>query len=258
MTRDILRPAHRRVLAEFAASNVLLAFDFDGTLAPIVPIPERARMRAVTARALKELTRRYPCVVISGRARADVLERVGRIGALEVIGNHGIEPWESSRAIRDEVRRWQPVLRKRLSGVPGVNVEDKAFSVSIHYRAAPDKKTARAAILETVAALGDVRVIGGAQVVNVLPTEAPHKGIALLSELERRGCERAIYVGDDDTDEDVFALDEPARLLTIRVGPRRRSAAAYSIPSQTEVDELLRVLIALRKPRRRPAIPNNL
>jgi trehalose 6-phosphate phosphatase len=249
--RDILRPAHRSVIAEFAASNVLLAFDFDGTLAPIVAIPERARMRPATARALKELARRYPCVVISGRARADVLGRLGRIAGLEVIGNHGIEPWESSKAIRREVRRWRPLLRERLSRAPGVRVEDKDFSVSIHYRAARQKKAARAAIMEAVAALGDVRVIGGEQVVNVLPTEAPHKGVALLGELERRGCERAIYVGDDDTDEDVFALEEPERLLTIRVGPKRRSAAAYAIQSQSEVDELLRLLITLRgEPRR--------
>jgi trehalose 6-phosphate phosphatase len=253
--KDILRPANRHVLAEFASSNVLLAFDFDGTLAPIVAAPERARMRATTARLMNELSNLYPCVVISGRARADVLERLGGVPVVGVIGNHGVEPWESSKPLRDEVHRWQPLLQERLSRLPGVKVENKDFSVSIHYRQSRDKKGARAAIMDAVAALGDVRVIGGAQVVNLLPREAPHKGIALMSELERIGCETAIYAGDDDTDEDVFALDEPVRLLTIRVGPRPASAASYFIPSQADVDELLKILVGLRQrrePRRKP------
>jgi trehalose 6-phosphate phosphatase len=247
VSKDILKPVNRHVLAEFASSNVLLAFDFDGTLAPLVAAPDRARMRTATARLMNELSSLYPCVVISGRARADVLERLGGIHLRGVIGNHGVEPWESSKPLRDEVLRWQPLLQERLSRLAGVKVENKDFSVSIHYRQARDKKGARAAIMDAVAALGDVRVIGGAQVVNLLPTKAPHKGIALMSELERLGCETAIYVGDDDTDEDVFDLDEPTRLLTIRVGPKSTSAASYSIGSQANVDELLRVLVGLRR-----------
>ncbi|HSD11890.1 MAG TPA: trehalose-phosphatase, partial [Candidatus Binatia bacterium] len=94
--KDVLKPSNRRVLAEFAGSNLLLAFDFDGTLAPIVATPARARMRATTARLMNELKDLYPCVVISGRARADVLERLGNLPGLGVIGNHGIEPWQSS------------------------------------------------------------------------------------------------------------------------------------------------------------------
>jgi trehalose 6-phosphate phosphatase len=247
VSKDILGPANRHVLAKFASSNVLLAFDFDGTLAPIVAAPERARMRTTTARLMSELSNLYPCVVISGRARADVLERLGGVPVLGVIGNHGIEPGESSKPLRDEVHRWYPLLQERLSRLAGVKIENKDFSVSIHYRQSRDKKSARAAIMDAVAALGDVRVIGGAQVVNILPAQAPHKGIALMSELERLGCETAIYVGDDDTDEDVFALDQPARLLTIRVGPKPTSAASYAIGSQSDVDELLRVLVSLRE-----------
>jgi trehalose 6-phosphate phosphatase len=245
--KDVLKPANRHVLAEFAGTNVLLAFDFDGTLAPIVATPDEASMRATTARLMNELANLYPCVVISGRARADVLARLGPLPVVGVIGNHGIEPRESSKHIRDEVRRWQPVLQKKLAGLPGVRVENKDFSVSVHYRQSRDKKGARAAIMNAVAALGDVRVIGGTQVVNILPTDAPHKGTALLNELERLGCETAVYVGDDDTDEDVFTLEAPVRLLTIRVGARAASAASYAIPGQAQVDELLRILVRLRR-----------
>lgn len=246
MSRDILRPANRHVLAEFAASNVLLAFDFDGTLAPIIAEPSQARMRSETSRLLTEAASLYPCLVVSGRAQSDLLGRLDGVPVLGVVGNHGVEPWQTSRALSDEVRRWHPLLERKLRGLPGVTIEDKSFSVSIHYRQARDKEKARAQILDAAAALGDVRVIGGLEVVNILPAGAPDKGTALVSERERLGCERAIYVGDDETDEDVFALEDPDRVLGIRVGPTTASAAKYSINSQAEIDALLRFLVELR------------
>ena len=164
-----------------------------------------------------------------------------------VIGNHGVEPWQASERLAREVRRWQPVLRKRLSGLPGVRIEDKTLSVAVHYRQSREKKKARAAISEAVRALGDVRLIGGKQVVNILPKAAPDKGDALRKERDRLACEKAIYAGDDDTDEDVFALDQPGSLLTIRVGAKTGSLASYYVRSQAAIDELLRILRELRQ-----------
>ncbi|HSE63304.1 MAG TPA: trehalose-phosphatase [Thermoanaerobaculia bacterium] len=247
MSGDILRPVNRRVLAEFAASNVLLAFDFDGTLAPIVAEPSQARMRSETLRLLTEAASLYPCIVVSGRAQSDLVGRLDGVPVRGVVGNHGVEPWQASRALSDEVRRWHPQLERKLRGLPGVTIEDKSFSVSVHYRQARDKEKAREQILDAAAALGDVRVIGGIEVVNILPPGAPDKGTALVSERERLGCESAIYVGDDETDEDVFALEDPDRILGIRVGPTPASAAEYSIVSQVEIDALLRVLVELRR-----------
>src|SRR5688572_28246449 len=89
----ILAKRHIQKLAEFASSNVLVAFDYDGTLAPIVADPALARMRPGTRRLLASVARRYPCVVISGRARHDVLSRVGGVPVWHVSGNHGLEPW---------------------------------------------------------------------------------------------------------------------------------------------------------------------
>ena len=68
-----------------------------------------------------------------------------------------------------------------------------------------------------------------------------------LRERERLRCDTAIYVGDDETDEDVFALDQPGRLLSIRVGAKQASAASYCVRGQAEVDGLLRALINLRR-----------
>ena len=247
MMKNILSRANREVLNEFAWSNVLLAFDFDGTLAPIVDNPERARMRPETRGLLLELTKFYPVIVISGRAQSDALDKMRGVTVLEVVGNHGIEPWHAATRHVTEVRRWLPQLSARLAPIRGVVIEDKSYSVAIHYRQSREKKKARAAILKAAADLGEVRVIGGKQVVNVLPNGAPHKGIALERERDRWHCDTAIYVGDDETDEDVFMLDQAGRLLTIRVGLKRKSAAMYCIPNQRVMDSLLRALMEHRR-----------
>lgn len=154
-----------------------------------------------------------------------------------MIRNHGMEPWHASRRYIAEVERWLPLIHAAVASCKGVVVEDKGYSVAVHYRLSREKKDARAAILKAAAELGDVRVVGGKQVVNVLPDGAPHNGVALEGSRQRMHCETAIYVGDDETDEDVFALDQPGRLLSIRIGKRRGSAAAYYLANQVTIDD---------------------
>src|SRR4051794_678502 len=95
---NILSKPHQPTLAAFTSSNVLLAFDYDGTLAPIVADPARARMRQATRRILSRLALCYPTVVISGRAHGDLRRRLGRLPLWHVIGNHGLEPWAQTAA----------------------------------------------------------------------------------------------------------------------------------------------------------------
>ena len=82
--------------------------------------------------------------------------------------------------------------------------------------------------------------------VNVLPEGAPHKGLALENLRRRAGCDTAIYVGDDQTDEDVFGYPQPWPLLGIRVGRSRTTSASYYIRGQEEIDLLLRALLDCR------------
>jgi trehalose 6-phosphate phosphatase len=243
--RYILARASRDVLARFASSSMLLGLDFDGTLAPIVRDPARARMRPSTRRALQQVARVHPCVVISGRAGADVRRRLRGVGVAEVIGNHGIEAGPVSRRTRDLVRRWRRVLGRRLGRVEGVAIETKGLSLAIHYRRSREKAKARAAIRAATRRLDAARLMPGKQVVNVLPLQAGNKGDALERTRTRLGCDTAVYVGDDETDEDVFALHRPAPLLAIRVGQTSASRARYYIRSQAEIDELLNRLLAL-------------
>jgi trehalose 6-phosphate phosphatase len=244
--KDILSRANREVLQQFAWSKVLLAFDYDGTLAPIVTDPDRAQMRPSTRRLLRRLAFLYPCVVISGRSRPDVRGRLDGIPLRQIVGNHGIEPWQGTRPLMDEVSRCAPLLDRCLAPWKGVRIENKSYSISVHYRHSREKRAALAAILQSASRLGAVRVIGGKQVVNILPEGAPHKGMALERERDRLQCDTAIYIGDDTTDEDVFSLDQPGRLLGIRVAPKRTSHASYFVRNQLAVDEVLSVLADLR------------
>jgi trehalose 6-phosphate phosphatase len=244
--QQILSSRNRPVLRRFALPNTLVAFDFDGTLAPIIRDHHRAALRKTTINLLAKLATLYPCMVISGRARNDVRRRLRGTGIREIIGNHGIEPWSGSPAMEKSVRRWLPLLKCTLRRFRGVVIENKQFSVAIHYRHEPCKREARATIAAVARELGAVRLVGGKQVVNILPAGAPHKGLALERELLKTRCNKAIYIGDDDTDEDVFALPGRRRLLTIRVGLDRRSLARYYLGTQREIDRVIQRLVDLR------------
>jgi trehalose 6-phosphate phosphatase len=244
--RYILSPRHAAVLAKFTRGRSLLAFDFDGTLAPIVSQPGKAAMRHRTRGLLKALAAQCDCMVVSGRSRDDVKGRLRGVGLKEVIGNHGIEPWESSKQLARTVRAWIPRLEEALQEFPGVLVEGKQFSASVHYRHARHKSAAIRAIHEAAATLRGVRVVGGKQVVNFVPWGAPDKGHAVEAARRKGRYDRVVFVGDDETDENAFAVLRNRQSLGIRVGRKDTSLARYYVRSQGEMDRLLALLIAAR------------
>jgi trehalose 6-phosphate phosphatase len=245
--KDLLGDECWPTLARLARQNALLAFDYDGTLAPIVADPRHAEMRRETRELLERVARAYPCIVVTGRARQDTASRLRGIGVLSVIGNHGLEPPFALNHAAPIVRAWVPRLRMALGSLEGVFIENKGFSLAIHYRRAPKRGSAAAAILRACASFANARTIPGKCAVNLLPRGAPNKGSALLFACRDIGCDTALYVGDDQTDEDVFALSSVAPFLGVRIGRTRRSRAGFYIRSQRSIDELLRRLLALRR-----------
>jgi trehalose 6-phosphate phosphatase len=202
-------------------------------------------MRARTRCLLAAVARRYPCVIISGRSRDDVASRVDAIPIWHVSGNHGVEPWGQDGTYAERVREWVALLRARLEAVPGVVVEDKTYSVAIHYRRARVKRRALKAIMAAVRNLRGPRVIGGNHAVNLIPRGAPNKGVALERARRLLVCDTAIYVGDDDTDEDAFRSGHSGRLLGIRIGSGK-THARFRLKHQSQIDQLLSALVALR------------
>jgi trehalose 6-phosphate phosphatase len=235
------------LLAEVAWSNVLLAFDFDGTLAPIVEHRDAARLTAKTEALFARVAELYPCAVISGRSRADVVVRLGTARVKYVVGNHGLEPGASFPVLERQVERARNDLGSALGSVPGIEIEDKRYSLAVHYRRARLKQAARDAIAAAIAKLEvGMRAIAGKLVIHVVPASAPNKADALVHLRAKERADVAVYVGDDATDEDIFELDQPGRLLSVRVGASKSSAAKYFLQSQRDIDSMLSTLARLR------------
>jgi trehalose-phosphatase len=245
----VLGAAGRAALRRLAAGRVLLAFDFDGTLAAIAERPEQARMNGRMRRALLRVAQLYPCAVISGRARRELRRLLADVPVIALSGSHGAEnPGQPRvRSPRNRVQAWASLLRRALRGHRGLTVERKPHGVAVHYRRAEDKEAAHAAILEVVAVLDGVRYIRGKEVLEVVPARSPNKGHALAA-LRRRLKPRAtLYVGDDLTDEDAFASRGPGVFLTVRVTPTQPTVARFRLDGQEEVEKLLNALVRLAR-----------
>jgi trehalose 6-phosphate phosphatase len=239
-------------LDRLAAGDVLLAFDFDGTLAPIVDHPAAAAMRSSTRHLLAQTAHLYPCAVISGRREEDVLTRLAGVTVWYVIGNRALQPPDRVEQLARHVQAWLPVLARRLQGVAGVVLENKEISLAVHYRAAQERDRAAEAIRNAAALLDRVRVVPGKDVINLIPESGDGKGAALEKLRKQLGCRESLYVGDDSSDEDAFRHS-----VGVRVGFSQPSSARYYIDDQDEIDELLQRLVDLRQPslRRPEALP---
>ena len=233
------------ILRRLAQERTLCAFDFDGTLSPIVEYPAHADMRPRTRSLLRPLATLYPCVIVSGRARADVLDKLSGVNVAAVIGNHG-EETGATRKPHPWVESWKAILEQELGDIPGLWVEDKGLSLSVHYRQSLAKAQVRKRVLALARELPHVRVFGGKQVVNLVTDQAPDKGDALAQQRDRLKCNWVLYVGDDENDENAFTLS--GNVVPVRIGRKKRSQARYYLRTQAEIDELLDLLVQLRTP----------
>jgi len=230
-------------LAAVVAGDPLLAFDIDGTLAPIVERPDDARVPDAVQHALAEIAEQWTVAIITGRAVGNA-RRMLSFEPRYLIGNHGAEglPGASARTeeFKQAVREWHRALEKcDALWKSGVSVEDKGYSLSLHFRSAPDADVAQASINECIRRLvPEPRVIDGKAVVNLLPPNAPDKGDAVRALMDHTRSTTVLYVGDDETDERVFALQLPG-VLTLRVEPAANSAATLFLRDQSEVLTLL-------------------
>jgi len=240
----ILDPRQQSLLQAFRQRDTLMAFDYDGTLAPIVDDPAAAEMRPTTRHLLCRLATRYPTAVISGRRRSDALKFLQGVPLTGIVGNHGLETFntQADHVVR-QVADWKRAIESGVAALEGVVVEDKTYSLSVHYRRSPDA-AASAVIRAAAQGLQGARLIGGKCVVNIVPETMANKATALMRLRDSRGAARCVYVGDDDTDEDIFVLDDPERILGIRVEASDESAARYYIKAQSDIEALLETLMA--------------
>lgn len=238
-----------QLLESLTLTKVLYAFDFDGTLAPIVSSPERAGMTVKTSDLLKVLTSKTPSAILSGRSIRDLEKRLPPIKS-HLVGNHGLEGLPSQKSSIHQIekicRGWKRQIEqswpKILKGSE-VFLEDKTYSLALHYRGSRNKREVKPRLFELLKELNPVpRIVLGKSVINLVPVGAPHKGVALLELMGHLKIHCALYIGDDDTDEDVFSLPDE-RIISVRVGHKRASNAQFYIKRQTEINKILSKLV---------------
>jgi trehalose-phosphatase len=255
----LLEEAREEVRRFAAEPRVLLALDFDGTIAPIAPTPDAARVSPRAAQAIAELRALgdpgLRIALVSGRRVAD-LERMAPPVELRV-GLHGFEIRENDSPVRIpfDTRASDAAiadLRTRLAPLAalGARVEDKGHAIALHVRGLdPDRAAAATeAFAEIVAGLrqrgAPISALAGKAVIEARPTAAS-KASALASLVEAMSGPRLVFAGDDTTDEEVFAAF-PAELTIAVFETDRPTRARTRLRSPDEVAEFLEVFRAER------------
>jgi trehalose 6-phosphate phosphatase len=251
--------ALRRVAA---TEHLLVAMDFDGTMAPLVDHAGDARALPRSAAAFTALTElpRTTTALISGRALDSLRAVAFPPEKTLLIGSHGAEVWMgpgSSKLELDEARReLLAEVRRELEGIvevaPGTLLEDKPAGVVLHTRLAADD-VAEDAVAAARAVLQDRSGVYLKSGNRVLETSVVHsskgEGVSFLR--QATGATATVFAGDDTTDEDALA-----RLLPGDVGVKVGldfTQAQFRIEAPSHVSELLEAL--LRERRRALGLP---
>lgn len=248
---DDLRAA---LTAVAARGRLLVAVDFDGTLAPIVEDPAAARPLPRGSAALRRLARLdgVSVALLSGRTVADLRALADPPRGAILIGGHGSEvsgaPGSVTAALDVGLRdRLTEALRILAGHHPGTQVEVKAASAVLHTRRADPRIGARAAALalEGPGRWPGVHPLQGKEIVELSVTDVT-KGSALAGLRSRLAVDAVLFVGDDVTDEHAFAvLDQRGPDVGVKVGDGETSAQ-HRVADLEAVADLLDELAALR------------
>lgn len=233
------------------APHLLLCLDFDGTLTPLVDDPADVHLAPHMERVLRALAQheRVSVSLISGRNRNELQ---GHVGMPDVIyaGNHGleisgpgfvfIEP--KAAAQTESLKRLAAALAKEVQAIDGAFLEDKGLTLSVHYRLvnAPQRGKVRRVV---EAGLADAdhpyRMTQGDQVYEIRPAMDWNKSSAVAWIKDQVGQPDAllVYVGDDATDEDVFAAFPHE--ITVKVADTTDTAAHYHLEGPADVRRFL-------------------
>lgn len=199
-----------------AAARCLWIFDFDGTLSSIVADRNAARIHPLCRDLLRELMR-IPSnivIVLSSREIEDLAKRVplprvilGGASGLEwrLPGGYRIRPGEPFEARREKVRATLDPLLARLSHIPGVDVEDKGWSIAIHHRHVLQGVVPMLdPLLVELEEMPDVRVYRGPSVAEVQLIRNVSKSFGVRTICRILGFDpsrdRILYAGDDEND----------------------------------------------------------
>jgi trehalose 6-phosphate synthase/phosphatase len=236
------------------ARGLVLLLDYDGTMVPFASVPELARpdrelLELLAALEARPATRVH---VVSGRGRNKLEGWLGHL-PIALHAEHGLwsrlpgEDWHTEHIATTVWRnRVLATLREFAANTPGSLVEEKTVGLAWHYRGTePDFGERQANELKLhlteLLANSPVEILPGNKVIEVRPYGV-NKGLVVQTALARDGADAvAVAIGDDRTDEDMFAA-LPANGVAIHVG-EQQSRAQYRITDVTAARALLRALL---------------
>jgi trehalose 6-phosphate phosphatase len=219
-----------------AANHWAFFLDFDGTLVNLRRRPSDVQLPAQAKRMLQHLVRHTNVYVaiVSGRS-VQVLRSLVAVEGLHYFGLHGAERDSQSAKLSPKARiALEGAVREaqsQLAVIPGVWVENKGLTFSVHHRDADAaaEDAAGAALGDLIAPWGDaLHILNGSRVWEVLPKEIPGKSSVVKEVLASlSGRVAAVYIGDDGTDEMAFSL--LSNQITVRVGCGSGTRARYFV-----------------------------
>ncbi|WP_369260330.1 trehalose-phosphatase [Streptomyces sp. R35] len=209
-------------------ARAVIALDFDGTLAPIVPDPEQARAHPAAVPALATLAPKVASVaVVTGRPAGVAVRHGGFAGVpglehLVVLGHYGAERWDAVSGTVNApaphpgvaaVRAELPGCLDRIGAWQGTWIEEKGRAVAVHTRRASDPQAAFEALREPLTDLATRHglIVEPGRMVLELRPPGMDKGVALLEYVREIGAESVLYAGDDLGDLPAFAAVDKLR-----------------------------------------------
>jgi trehalose-phosphatase len=235
----------------FGNEGGAIFLDYDGTLTPIVDRPEMATLTDSMRVVLQRLGERLPVSIVSGRDITSIVDLVGLDG-LAYVGSHGLDIiGPSDSGLREELAldfipeldRAEHDLRRKLDDIPGVFVERKRFSISVHVRRVVVRKHNHVNVIvnDIQQAHPSLRREGGKMLFELRPNIDWDKGRAVnwLLDATRYDLSTALFIGDDLTDETVFKLLAGRGTGIVVAETERPTDAELRLSNPSEVYELL-------------------
>jgi trehalose 6-phosphate synthase/phosphatase len=254
-------PVHDLQSSYEQASRRVLLLDYDGTLVSLTDRPRDAvpddELRSVLSQLSDDPANNV--VVISGRRAAEIDAWLSKIPRLGLAAEHGArwrpagaEDWSGRAASTDWKSTVRPILEHYVDRIPGSCIEEKDFALVWHYRTAEPEfgewlATELVAMLDGMLAETELRAYRGNKIVEVKPLWANKGQIAQQLLVEHQGADFLLGIGDDRTDEDLFAVFPPDA-WTVHVG-ESASTARFRVPDVRSVRQILKGLATVQASR---------
>jgi trehalose-phosphatase len=233
------------MIEELAATkHLLIASDFDGTLAEIGEDPDLATPLARSKAGLEALagTESTTVAIISGRRRSELVQRFDHPSFI-LIGEHGADHGDGSEPDSPALTEARRLVDAAAEATPGSRAEHKARSVAFHYRQVPEPDEVVEDLRRKAPSIRGIKTVEGKKILE-LTDSSVDKGAALVELKRATGADRVLFMGDDVTDETAFAVLEPGDVgIHVGLGP---TLANVTVPDPSTLADLLETLYALR------------